>query len=93
LIAVAPEEITSAATTGRWEKALNQLTQNSDAQSRRERAERFLEGIRRFTVFLVDAAKTASGDVRFEREQRKPARRSAGKSKSAPATRKKAEDA
>ena len=93
LIGVAPEEITSAATTGRWEKALNQLTQNSDAQSRRERAERFLEGIRRFTVFLVDAAKTASGDVRFEREQRKPARRSAGKSKSAPATRKKAEDA
>ena len=74
LIAVAPEQIASAATTGKWEKALNDMAVNPDAALRAQKRERFLLGIRRFTIFLVDAAKAAPADVRFEREEprRKP---------------------
>ena len=68
LIAVAPEQIASAATTGKWEKALNDMAVNPDAAERDRRQKRFMEGIRRFAVFLVDAAKQAPGDVHFERE-------------------------
>ena len=40
-------------------------------------------GIRRFTIFLVDAAKTAPADVRFEREEPRPKKRAAAR-KAAP---------
>ena len=35
---------------------------------RGEKSRRFMSGIRRFSVFLVDAAKTAPAEVQFERE-------------------------
>ncbi len=75
LISVAPEQITSAATTGKWEKALYALANNPDAAEREQKRQRFMEGIRRFTVFLVSAARTAGADVRFERDppRRRPA--------------------
>ena len=82
LISVAPEQITSAATTGKWEKALNDMAHNPDAAERDRRKTRFMEGIRRFTVFLVDAAKQAPEDVRFEREAARP-KKSAGKTANA----------
>ena len=72
LISVAPDAITSAATTGKWEKALNDMAVNPDAVAREQRQKRFMEGIRRFTVFLVEAAKQAPSGVRFEREAARP---------------------
>ena len=83
LIAVAPEQIASAATTGKWEKALNDMAVNPDAALRAQKRDRFLLGIRRFTIFLVDAAKTAPADVRFEREEPRPKKRAAAR-KTAP---------
>jgi DNA topoisomerase-3 len=79
LIAVAPEQIASPATTGKWEKALYDLANNPDAQSRAGKADRFMSGIRKFAVYLVDAARSADGSVRFERTPyvKKSARRTA----------------
>jgi len=68
LIAVVPEQISSAATTGKWEKALSAMAGFQDAQLRGAKSARFLQGIDRFSVFLVDAAKNARPDVRFENE-------------------------
>lgn len=64
LIAVAPEEIASPEMTGRWELALNEI-----AQGKRDTA-RFMEGIRRLTSFLVNAAQADRKDVIFEKEIR-----------------------
>ncbi len=68
LIAVVPEQIASAATTGKWEKFLSDLAAQKDGDARAQKSERFMAGIRRFSLFLVDAAKQAPKDVRFERE-------------------------
>lgn len=84
LIAVAPDAITSAATTGKWEKALNDMAVNPDAEAREKRRKRFMEGIRRFTIFLVDAAKQAPSDVRFEREAARPKKSGGQKTAKAP---------
>ena len=67
LIAVTPPQITSPETTGKWEKALYDLANNSDAQARAMRAERFMAGIGRFAAFLVDSAVNADKSVQFER--------------------------
>ena len=82
LIAVVPEQIASAVTTGKWEKALSAMASNRDAQARTAKSDRFMQGIRRFSCFLVEAAVNAPKDVRFEREapKKKPAaRRASGK--------------
>lgn len=68
LIQVVPEQIASAATTGKWERALSAMAGYSDPQLRSAKSARFLEGINRFSDFLVHAARTASLDVRFENE-------------------------
>lgn len=68
LIAVVPEQISSAVTTGKWEKALKTMASYSDAAQRRAKSDRFLDGINKFSVFLVDAARNASAEVRFENE-------------------------
>ena len=47
----------------------------SDETARRAKSDRFMSGIRRFSVFLVDAARQASPAVRFEREGAPNARR------------------
>lgn len=75
LIQVAPEQIASAATTGKWERALNAMAANRDAAQRQQKAERFLQGICRFSAYLVEAAKAAPAQVQFEREA--PRRKSA----------------
>lgn len=87
LIAVVPEQIASAVTTGKWEKFLSDMAAQSDAAQRAAKSERFMSGIRRFSIFLVDAAKAAPKDVHFEKDapkkrayaKRKPARRAAPK--------------
>ena len=79
LIAVVPEQIASAVTTGKWEKFLSDMAGQQDPEARDRKSERFMSGIRKFSVFLVDAAKNAPADVQFERESARP-RRAAAKS-------------
>lgn len=77
LIEVVPVQISSAVTTGKWEKALSEMATNLDADARRAKEERFMSGIRKFAIFLVDAAQQASPAVHFDREkpaQKKPSR-------------------
>lgn len=79
-----PEQISSAVTTGKWEKALSAMAGFQDAQLRGAKSERFLQGIDRFSIFLVDAARNARTDVQFENEfgaKKRPARRPAAKAK------------
>lgn len=71
LIAVAPPEITSAETTGKWEKALSKMARSGGGTEAKVQADRFLESIRRYAAFLVDAAEVPHPDVRFEREERR----------------------
>ncbi len=57
LIGIMPAEIASPETTGRWEKALDEITTGKQDPAR------FMEGIRKLSAFLV----------RYARENRKPA--------------------
>ena len=68
LIAVVPEQISSAVTTGKWEKALKAMAGYADEGLRKAKSDRFLDGINKFSYFLVDAARNASPTVRFENE-------------------------
>ncbi len=68
LIDVVPVQISSAVTTGKWEKALSEMAVNADLSARTAKEERFMSGIRKFSIFLVDAAKQASPSVHFEKE-------------------------
>ena len=72
LIDVVPVQISSAVTTGKWEKALAEMAAFSDESARSAKSERFMSGIRRFSQFLVDAARQAPDSVRFEKEEFKP---------------------
>ncbi|MBQ6595856.1 MAG: DNA topoisomerase 3 [Clostridia bacterium] len=75
LIDAVPEQIASAVTTGKWEKALSEMAGYQDEAERSARSARFMSGIRRFSVFLVDAARSAPGEIRFEREAPKTRKR------------------
>lgn len=68
LISVVPEQISSAVTTGKWEKALSAMAGFQDAELRGAKSARFLDGINKFSIFLVEAARTASAGVQFENE-------------------------
>ena len=72
LIDVVPAQISSAVTTGKWEKALAEMASFSDESARNAKSARFMSGIRRFSQFLVDAARQAPDSVRFEKEEFKP---------------------
>lgn len=82
-ISVAPDEMTSAVTTGKWERALSKMAKLTEAQDMTAREARFMDSIRRFSVYLVDYAKTKAPAARFpEDPKRKTATRkptSAGK--------------
>jgi DNA topoisomerase-3 len=81
LIAIAPEQIASAVTTGKWEKALSDMAAINDGEARRQKSERFMQGIRRFSAFLVDAAKEGPRDVRFAQDKPKYVKRRASAAK------------
>lgn len=85
LIAVVPEQIASAVTTGKWEKFLSDLAGQKDAEGRAAKSERFMSGIRRFSVFLVDAAQHGPA-VKFAEEA--PAKRKQATRKQAAGRRK-----
>ena len=71
LISVAPDELTSPVMTGQWEKALAVMARETDETQIAAQAKRFMEGIARFAVFLVDRAKTGAPDVAFDPEERR----------------------
>ncbi|MBO4837483.1 MAG: DNA topoisomerase 3 [Clostridia bacterium] len=65
LIEAAPEEIASPELTGKWELALDEI-----ARSERD-TERFMQGIRRMSEFLVEYAFGKAPDVTFPEEMRR----------------------
>ncbi len=64
LIGICPQELASPETTGKWELALNEIAAN------RRDTERFMQGIRRLSEFLVDYAKTTTVEGGFPEETR-----------------------
>ncbi len=68
LIAIMPGEITSPELTGRWELALDRIT---DGQ---QDAERFMESIRKFSSFLVEYARNTSPTLQFADDGRRARR-------------------
>ncbi|MBQ9300729.1 MAG: hypothetical protein IJ214_09470, partial [Clostridia bacterium] len=65
LIDVAPEEIASPEMTGKWELALDEIAKNQ------RETERFMQGIRRMSAFLVEYARDSAPKVEFPEEMRK----------------------
>ncbi|MBR5109119.1 MAG: DNA topoisomerase III [Clostridia bacterium] len=76
LIAIAPEEIASPETTGKWELALDEIARNQ------RDTRRFMEGIRRLSTFLVDYARDTKNEASFPEEMRR-GKKGAAKRKSA----------
>ena len=73
LISVAPEEIASPEMTGKWELALDEIAKNQ------RDTDRFMQGIRRMSAFLVEYARDSAPGIEFPEEMRrgKGARRAA----------------
>ena len=63
LIEIAPNELASPEMTGKWELALNEIANGKKG------SERFMEGIRRMTDFLVGYAKTTNTQGSFPKEE------------------------
>ena len=68
LIGICPQELASPETTGKWELALNEIAAN------RRDTERFMQGIRRLSEFLVDYAKNNTVEGGFPEETRRSKR-------------------
>lgn len=68
LIAIMPQEIASPEMTGRWELALNQITDG------KQDAAKFMESIRRFSSFLVTYAQNNHAAVSFPDDGRRKKR-------------------
>ena len=64
LIAIAPPEIASPETTGKWELALDEIAKNKRDTGR------FMEGIRRLSTFLVEYARDTKTEASFPEEMR-----------------------
>ena len=76
LIDLLPEEITSAETTGKWERALSRIARGETD------GEAFMGSIARFCDFLIDHARHT--EVRFPREAREKGKNARGTKKSTP---------
>ena len=72
LIEIMPQEIASPEMTGRWELALHDITDG------KQDADRFLDGIRKMSSFLVDYARTRTETVSFPEEEGKRGRGKGG---------------
>ena len=79
LIAVCPQELASPETTGKWELALNEIAQN------KRDTERFMEGIRRLSTFLVEYARSTAEAGSFPEEHWQKGKRTVKKSAAAKA--------
>ena len=70
LIGICPSELASPETTGKWELALNEIAAN------KRDTERFMQGIRRLSEFLVDYAKNTTVEGGFPEEAHTRGKRS-----------------
>ena len=70
LIDLMPKEIASPELTGRWELALSEITDGKQDENR------FMEGIRRMSAFLVDYAKNNTAPVTFPEDPKRKGSRS-----------------
>lgn len=77
LISVTPEEMTSALTTGKWERALSRMALIQEKSEMERKEHRFMESIQRFCVYLVDYAKTKAPRATFPQEERKTKKKTA----------------
>ena len=68
LIAIMPQEIASPEMTGRWELALDQITDG------KQDADKFMESIRKFSTFLVNYARNNRAPVEFPDDGRRKKR-------------------
>ncbi len=78
LIAIMPQEIASPEMTGRWELALDQITDG------KQDAEKFMDSIRKFSTFLVNYAKNNRAAVHFPEDERRRKSRKALVSRGTP---------
>ncbi|MBQ8160932.1 MAG: DNA topoisomerase III [Clostridia bacterium] len=69
MIDVMPEDITSPELTGKWELALEKITDGS------QDADAFMESIRRFSTYLVDYARGEAKQASFPEEDRRGRKR------------------
>ncbi|MBE5797257.1 MAG: DNA topoisomerase III [Clostridiales bacterium] len=69
LISIMPQEIASPEMTGRWELALDQITDG------KQDAEKFMDSIRKFSTFLVNYARNNRSQVVFPDDGRRKQRR------------------
>ena len=65
LIDVMPQEIASPETTGRWELALHEITDG------KQDPDRFMDGIRKMSAFLVEYARDQAKPLAFPEDTRK----------------------
>ena len=65
LIDVMPQEIASPEMTGRWELALHEITDG------KQDPDRFMEGIRKMSTFLVEYARDQAKPLAFPQDERK----------------------
>ncbi len=78
LIAIMPQEIASPEMTGRWELALDQITDG------KQDPDRFMESIRKFSTFLVNYARNNRTAIEFPDDGRRKKRRQNLVSRSSP---------
>ena len=65
LIGIMPQEIASPEMTGRWELALHEITDG------KQDPERFMDGIRKMSTFLVNYARENNSPIAFPPDQRR----------------------
>ena len=65
LIDVMPQEIASPETTGKWELALHEITDG------KQDADRFMDGIRKMSAFLVEYARDQAKPMAFPPDERR----------------------
>lgn len=68
LIGIVPQELSSPETTGRWEMALDKITDG------KQDAGRFMDSIRKFSTFLVNYARNNRANVTFPDDARRKKR-------------------
>ena len=68
LIQIVPQELSSPEMTGRWELALDQITDG------KQDADKFMDSIRKFSTFLVNFARNNRADVVFPDDGRRKKR-------------------
>ncbi len=78
LIDVMPQEIASPEMTGRWELALHEITDG------KQDPERFMDGIRKMSTFLVEYAKDRARPLAFPPDRQRKGYGSKGAMKSVP---------